>query len=134
MRFVVDSNVLFTFFWKTSVSHKLFQNSQLELFSPEFALEEIKKYSEDIMKKAKISKGDFNSIRKKLVETINFISIEKYAEFLSEAYKISPDKNDVDFVALSLKLRCSIWSNDAIMKNQTNFKVLNTKEVIELLY
>jgi len=43
MRLVVDSNVLFTFFWKNFVFRNILDKS-VELFSPEYALEEINKY------------------------------------------------------------------------------------------
>jgi len=38
MEFVVDTNVLFTFFWEGSFTKKLLVKQELELFSPEFAL------------------------------------------------------------------------------------------------
>ena len=54
MKLVVDSNVLFTFFWKGSV-FKNFLDTPIQLFSPEYALEEINKYSLEIMKKTSLS-------------------------------------------------------------------------------
>jgi predicted nucleic acid-binding protein len=56
MEFIVDGNVLFTFFWKRSVTRKLFLEPDLELYSPEFALEEINKYQEDIIRKTNLTK------------------------------------------------------------------------------
>ena len=41
MRIIVDTNILFSFFWKKSILKELLNNPSLELFSPEFALEEI---------------------------------------------------------------------------------------------
>ena len=43
------------------------------------------------------------------------------------------DKDDVDFIALALKLNLPIWSNDKDLKKQTLAKVYTTKEVISLL-
>jgi len=81
MKFVVDSNVLFTFFWKNSVFNKLILNYDLELYAPEFALEEIKKYSLEIRKKAKISVSEFNSLRRGLLNIVNFVPLEVYKAF-----------------------------------------------------
>lgn len=133
MKLVVDSNVLFTFFWKNSVAQKLFADQDLELCSPEFALEEINKYRDEIMKKTKITLNEFKSLRKELAIFVEFIPINEYTEYLPRALKISPDPNDVDFFSLALKMQLPLWSNDHELKNQRTIKILSTKEVIELL-
>ena len=69
MRLVIDSNVLFTFFWKGSVFKKISIKQDLELFSPEFALEEINKYSAEIMRKAKLSREEFRKLKEELAFT-----------------------------------------------------------------
>ncbi|HLD88876.1 MAG TPA: PIN domain-containing protein [Candidatus Nanoarchaeia archaeon] len=132
MKLVVDSNVVFTFFWKKSVARELFLKQDLELYSPEFALEEISKYSDEIIFKTKTTPEEFNKIKKELLVLVDFIPLKEYADYLQHAAKITPDKDDVDFVALSLKLKCPIWSNDNEIRNQAHFKVLTTKEVIGL--
>jgi predicted nucleic acid-binding protein len=59
MKLVVDSNVLFTFFWKNSISREIFLNQNLKLYSPEYCLEEIEKYANVIRKKTKISTSNY---------------------------------------------------------------------------
>jgi len=130
MKLVVDSNVLFTFFWKNSVARELFLCQDIELFSPEFALHEIDKYHDEIMRKAKLSPHEFNKQKHELSVYIEFIPVKEYSSFFKQSSEITPDKDDVDFIALSLKLACPIWSNDHVLKNQKHFKVLTTKEVI----
>lgn len=44
-------------------------------------------------------------------------------------FKISPDKDDVDYFALALKLDIGIWSNDKLLKGQSVVKVFNTMEM-----
>ena len=56
MKLVIDSNVLFSFFWENSVSRELLLNAEIGFYSPEFALEEVNKYQEEIIRKAKITK------------------------------------------------------------------------------
>ena len=62
MRIVVDTNILFSFFWKDSHTRKLLINANSKLISSEFALEEIRKYSKEIIIKAKISEDFFNEL------------------------------------------------------------------------
>ena len=48
--------------WKNSVFSNLSNKQDLRLFSPEFALEEINKYSLDIMRKTKLSTKEFKDL------------------------------------------------------------------------
>jgi len=132
MEFVVDTNVLFTFFWEGSFTRKLLVKQELELFSPEFALEEINLHCDEILKKTGISLEEFKKLRKELAIFVEFIPLEEYSSFMGEASAI-PDPDDVDFVALALKLGCPTWSNDKGLKQQTVVKVFSTSELIESL-
>ncbi|MBI4016134.1 MAG: hypothetical protein HY363_00400 [Candidatus Aenigmarchaeota archaeon] len=133
MKLVVDTNVLFTFFWKNSIARELFVNLHLELYSPDYALEEIKKHAGEIIKKTRLSESEFNSIRNKLVMMVSFVPLEEYGLTLQKALRLTPDKDDVDFFALALKLNCPIWSNDFALKVQNHVIMLNTKDIITLM-
>ena len=134
MKLVVDTNILFSFFWKESVTRKLLSTSNFELVSPITALEELKKYSGDIINKTDITKKEFNSELLKLQKIIRFITKEGYSDFIEEAEKIVPDKDDVGFLALCLKYSCFLWSNDSLLKNQDKVKVLSTEDIIDILF
>ena len=53
MKFVVDTNILFSFFNKESFTKKIIINPSLDLISPDFAISELKKYSKLIIEKLK---------------------------------------------------------------------------------
>jgi len=142
MRFVADSNILFTFFWKNSVFNKLSEKQELNLYSPEYALEEISKYAYDIMQKAKITKNEFKNKREELTRIIQFVSLNEYSELLKKMHDLIKNlpqdeydelTKDIDFLALALKLNCPIWSNDKLLKKQNFINVLSTKEIISLI-
>lgn len=132
MNIVVDSNILFAFFWERGVAKELLLSTRLLLFSPEFALDKIKKHKEEIMHKSNNSDEEFNRVLKELKSIVKFIPLHEYSEFLKEAHSFSPDKDDVDFFALALKLSCDVWSNEAVLKSQKRINVLNTKDVIDV--
>lgn len=134
MKIVVDTNILFSFFWQESLTRKLLITSNFELISSEIALEEIEKYSQDIKKKLRITDREFREQFKKLGEIVKFAGKKEYLQFLKEAEFISPDKNDAEFFALCLKHSCFLWSNDSVLKNQDRIKVLSTNEIIELIF
>ncbi len=141
MKFVVDSNILFNFFWKNSTFRKICERRELEFFSPEYALEEIKKYKEEITKKAKISEKEFNNIRLDLINRINFTPLESYvSEFnnikkLAEKFgeKSNEILKDVDFIALALKLNMPLLTHDKLLKEQNEIQILTIKEFIEII-
>jgi len=132
LEFVADTNILFTFFWEGSFSRKLLIKQELDFFSPELALEEVNGHSDEIRKKTGISPGEFTELRRELAIFVEFIPLEEYASLLHEASIIS-DKDDIDFIALALKLNCPIWSNDRHFKEQSLVRVFSTSELVEYL-
>ena len=132
MELVVDTNVMFSFFWKGSMVKKLLMDQDVLLFAPEFALEEINKYEKEIIRKAKITKKEFNFLREELAIAIEFIPLKDYNNYLKKSLDFSPDENDVDFFALALKLKIPLWSNDKLLKKQSIVRVLETKDVLKI--
>jgi predicted nucleic acid-binding protein len=122
---------MFSFFWKKSITKHILMNQGLELFAPEYALEEINKYKKEIMEKTRITEQEFVSLRKELAIAICFTPAEEYKQSLKTAIAISPDENDIDFFALALQMNCALWSNDKTLKQQNKIKILTTKQVLE---
>jgi len=46
--------------------------------------------------------------------------------------RVSPDINDVPYLALALKLNCPVWSNDRKLKNQNAVRIYSTQEIIRI--
>ncbi|MFZ2456828.1 MAG: PIN domain-containing protein [Candidatus Altiarchaeia archaeon] len=127
---VVDSNVLFTFFFKNSVAKKILPRRVFEFYSPVYALEEINFHREEILKKTRISVDSFAKLREELALFVEFIPSDEYSSFWKAASFI-PDKDDIDFVALALKMGCPLWSNDKELKKQSLVEILTTDEFIK---
>ena len=51
---------MFSFFWKNSVTKKMLMDQGLDLFAPEFALEEINKYKKEILEKTNLTEQEFS--------------------------------------------------------------------------
>jgi len=132
MRLVVDTNILYSYFWKYSITKKILRSQDMELLSPEFALQEINKYRQDIIEKNNLSEKEFEQIRFDLAIAIKFIPIEGYSQKLQKALEISPDPNDLEFFALAIKLKLPIWSNDLKLKKQSKIKIITTTELINM--
>jgi len=70
MKLVVDANILFSLAKESSSASLILQKFRFKLFAPKFALLELSKYKEELVKK---SKKDFNSIISDLKEKVSFI-------------------------------------------------------------
>lgn len=132
MDLVVDANILFAVLINTGKTEELFFEEDVHLFAPEFIFEEFKKYEDTILEKTKRTPEEFEellSILKKKIKTIPNEETEKYISF---ARRISPDSKDADYIALALKLRCPLWTNDKKLKEQSEVKIYSTTELIQL--
>lgn len=141
MKVVIDTNVLITCFWKGSVFRSLVQKSNLELYAPAYALEEIRKHREEIRKKVRLPLVEFAKTLQDLHMLVTFVSLHEYSQHFSEVLAIAKHfphseneiLNDIDFLALAVHLDCLLWSNDALLKRQPLVSVVTTKEFILLL-
>ena len=132
MRLVVNTNILFSFFNERSAAREIATLSSLELYAPQFALDELTEHKNEILKKFSLSDTQFLLILRLLEGMVNFIEIKDYAKFLPEAYEVSPDPDDIDFFALAFKLGCHLWSNDKRLKKQSRVQVFSTTDLTKI--
>lgn len=131
MELTINANILFSIANPDSKTREIISNFPINFFSPLFALTELKKYEKEIKNKAKIK--DFDSFITILKERINFIDLKEYNDEIKEYRNQVGDEKDIEYIALAKKLNLPLWSNDKLLKNQNVVKVINTKELIELL-
>ena len=81
-KLIVNKDILITFFWKDSFTKNLIKKIKLNLISPEYSLEEIRKNQEEILRKCKISKSEFDKLREELASYITFTPLETYKDFI----------------------------------------------------
>lgn len=131
---MVDTNVLFSFFKRESTTRRLIIciSTFSTIYAPEYLLEELRRYSELIQKKAGISEEEFNRILDRLKKYILFVEYPSYEDWIDVAMDITPDPKDVDFVALALKFDAILWSNDKALKEIGGIKVMSTGEIISM--
>lgn len=142
MQCVVDTNILFTFFWKESFLNLVLKKQHITCYAPEYALEEIKKYASDIQKRAHLSKEEWETLLQSLAEQVLFIPLGNYTSSFSVVVGASQHSSseqereaflkDADFLALAVELKCFLWSHDKLLKKQPLITVLNTRELITL--
>jgi len=129
MMLIVDANVLFSALMKNSLTAELIFKEDFLLSTPEFIITEFFKYEDLILKKTHRTKEEFIQIMHMLKDIIMVVPKEEYSKFIEEAEKFSPDKKDVLYLALALKLKCAVWSNDKKLKNQDKVKIYSTDDL-----
>ena len=133
MLVVVDANIIVSLLISKGSKHKLFFSGKVELISPDFVLFEISKHWKELCGKSKMSESDIKSELFAVRIQTKTESLSEVKEFMNEALKISPDKDDAEYFALALKHKCPIWSEDKRLKKQSEVEVLNTRELLEKL-
>ena len=145
MKLVVDANVLFSFFKKSSVVRELVLDPELrfnlELYAPKLVLMEIGRHKDDVCSKFNMSPKDFNIMFACLSLFIKVVDKESFKEFIPKAEEIlSPHIKDVPYAALALSLKSrkyeiGLWSNEKRLKVLVKFgmKVFSIPELMREL-
>ena len=132
MGLVVDANILFPVLIKSGKTEELMFEPELHLYAPEFIFEELEKYFSLILEKTYRNEPEFLRIFEIIKNKIKTIANEETEDYLPKAEKICPDKKDVDYFALALRLKCSIWSNDRLLKNQQIIPIYSTSDLLNM--
>jgi len=134
MKLAIDTNIIFSALISSNgVTAKLLLNEKIELFAPKALLQEIIEHKEEIISKAKVSTEKFQALLIIYFSNITFVEDEELFDFTEEALRICPDKDDVQFFALSLAKGIPLWSNDKELKKQNIMKVINTEELSRMI-
>jgi predicted nucleic acid-binding protein len=133
MELVVDANVIIS----SLISHKgktceMLFSDKLNLYIPEYLLDELKRHKEEISTKSGLSFEKIDLLFSLISLNFKVVPLSEFKEFIKKASDICPDKDDTEYFALALKLNCPLWSNDKRLK-QDSLKVLTTSEVIKLI-
>lgn len=134
MELIIDANILISALINTEgKTYDLIFNDDITLFAPEFLIEEIRKYEEEILSKSGLKKEEFELFLSLVSSKIKFIPYSEFFSSIQESEKITPDVNDIEYFALASKFHCAIWSNDKKLKEQNQIKIYSTEELIKMI-
>ena len=118
MDLVVDANILFASLIRDGLTAELLFAEDLDIYAPQFLLEEMDKHRELLREKTHRKEADFEKFEKILKRRIRLVPKEELEEWLGRAERLSPDPGDVPYFALALRLGCGIWSNDVFSRTR----------------
>lgn len=128
MKLVVDANIFISAFLKDSLTRELILDRRLELYSPEFLLEEFKKHYGYLIDKSGLKPCEAAKLSKKLLLRINLVPFSELYPYLQAAKHLTNDEKDERYIACVLAVGADLWSRDKHLK-QTRIKCWNTEEI-----
>ena|SRR3989344_279357 len=111
MRLVIDANIAFSLLKKDSFTRRLAHKHSLELYSHKFILKELEEHCDELCELLEVSKDKFERIKEILSGLVN-LKAKVSPQQLNWASSLISDQDDKQYLALSLRLNCPIWSND----------------------
>ena len=137
MKLVLDINVIISAIIKeNSIIRALFSLPFLGFYLPEYALMELKKNEEIIIKKSGLEKKELQVLLKLLLSRVKIVRDSVFALYYGQAEKIigSIDKKDIPYVALALAVKSDgIWTADKHFAKQNLIKIFTTEKLLSLI-
>lgn len=133
MLVVADANVFVSALVSRGFTLDLMFSDKLQIIVPEFIFSEIEEHKNEILSKSGISEDEFELFINLLITRVELITSEEIGGYMERAKEISPDPDDTQYFALALKYGCPIWSNDSKLKEQSEVKILATRELLDIL-
>ncbi|MEK6860231.1 MAG: PIN domain-containing protein [Nanoarchaeota archaeon] len=132
---VVDANELFSLLIRGSKdSAEILFSNEVELIAPEFIFLEFSNNKEEILEKTHRNEEEFLEVLLIIKNKIKLIPEQEFEEFLDESRNLFPQHTkDVPYLALALKYKCPVWSEEKLLKKQDKIEILNTQELIKRL-
>ena len=136
MIIIIDANILFSALIKDSKTREIILKADEFFLFPSYIFIEAQKYKQEIIEKSKMPKEEFEKLFRLILGKVLIVPNEVLIPYRKIAFEIVKDidPKDVLFVACALAYPGSaIWSNDKRLKKQSKVRVLNTKELTDLL-
>lgn len=107
MKIVIDANMVIAALVKGSAARKIIINGKFEFVSPDFVIDEIRKYENEICEKAGLDREGFELLMVLIFGKITIIAADEYKAHMENAGKLMrEDIKDVPYVACCLALKC----------------------------
>jgi len=137
---IVDANKLIAAFLKNGLIRRIIVLGGMKLYTIEQVLEEVDEHKDELLVKAGIDERVYNLIlRDILLPHIAVVEGRWVMDVADEAREISRgfDPDDWPVIALALKLKVPIWTNDKKIveasRSTKRFRAITTHELLKML-
>jgi predicted nucleic acid-binding protein len=135
MRFVVDTNIIFSAIIKDSTTRRILLHPMFEFYIPEFVFIEMEKHSDEIIEKSGLTKEEYHLMVDTIISRITVVPKSDFEDYLPKSEQIMEkiDEDDTSFLAVAMYLGTDIWSDDEDFQKQSAVNVWKTKDMVKLL-
>ncbi|MFA4702071.1 PIN domain-containing protein [Pyrococcus kukulkanii] len=139
MDVALDYNVVFSALYNKGVSYRLFLVNHItqavKFFVPSYFWQELKKKEEKLKNLTKLSKEEYDIIFNIIKSQIIAVPDEIVRLGVEEAKAITPDPEDVPYVAVSIALKIPLLTGDLKLKNALKDKIIvySPAELLKIL-
>jgi predicted nucleic acid-binding protein len=131
---VIDASIVFTAIAGKGVTKEIIFLDALKLHAPEHLADEIEEHKIGLIEIAGLSESETDNLLGIIKGRIAFVTKEQFERFLDKANSLIPDKDDTEYLALSLSMNgIPIWSNDDHFKKQNFVEAFTTSELVSEL-
>lgn len=118
---IVDTNILFSILLWKSKKHRdiLFSEKEVKLYCSRFAVVELFKHKEKLLKYSTLSEEEFLEIYYSVLKRLHFFDEQTITdESIKRVFELCKDvdEKDTPFVALGIELNGLIWTKDTELK------------------
>jgi predicted nucleic acid-binding protein len=136
MKLVIDSNRIIAALIRDSTNRRIILSQRFQFVCPPEMVDEILKYKDFIIKKAKSTDKQFDELFSLILDELRISDIEKMYKFIPKAEAIMKeiDPKDVWFIAVALLEQTDgIWTEDGHFLKQNAVKIYSTKDLMMYL-
>ena len=132
MRLIIDTNRIISALLKKGWTREIITSNNLEFYTVDYVMEELKKHTKYILKKTKMNEREFELLFDLVMEKISIVPDKKVKDQMKKAMDIMKeiDVNDSSILACALTIpNEGIWTEDKDFDKQKNVKIWKTKEL-----
>ena len=129
MKLVVDANVLFSALLRKGLTRHLWFHPEMQLFAPEFILNEALSHNAELLKKYGGTREEFLRLFECLAGQVSLVSDSDLKPYLPAASTLSQDSKDWLYLACALYANAAIWSQDKDFQGQARVEIKTTIEL-----
>ncbi|MBI4360235.1 hypothetical protein HY572_00500 [Candidatus Micrarchaeota archaeon] len=133
MRLTVDANVFFAALIRSGLSRRILFHPDLDLSSPYFLLDEVRKYRSVLLAKSRLPEAEFDDAMALFLSQIELVPKNAVLPYVPAASQLVVDPKDWPYLACALAKDSEILSNDPHLHAQKRVTVYSVNQLAKTL-
>ena len=133
MRILADTNRIIAALVKAGTTRNILFDENFEFVTPDYTITEIQQHEDELLKKTKLTKEEFEVLLALIFEHVTIIPLLEYEDFIDECKNDISDPDDIPHLAACLASNAyGIWAHDRHFLEQRKAKVLTNIDMLRL--